>query len=251
MPKMGKDVCCHAGTWMADNYKERRQHKALGDELTVPEGWHLPRHPHGLVSVTTLSLGNAMRALPPKQSLRARATSPSHVIFSVWGTRVRFPQLSGGHAKKKTWHGLETTFLRPVEHDFSNLPMCPLLNNSVRTSKWRKTNATLVKLTSCSQNIDSVEMTLSAESGTRHSPYFGTGKWFEFGEGGSHDISRGMTGDSVSSLGRGDDSTPVRVNTTALPAVAANDYKACGRSEDNTTILSRGPRHSGQRVSES
>ncbi|KAI8512896.1 hypothetical protein Bbelb_095350 [Branchiostoma belcheri] len=25
MPKMGKDVCCHAGRWMADNYEDRRQ----------------------------------------------------------------------------------------------------------------------------------------------------------------------------------------------------------------------------------
>ncbi|KAI8514732.1 Vacuolar protein sorting-associated protein 54, partial [Branchiostoma belcheri] len=29
MPKMGKDVCCHAGTRMADKYEERRQEKAL------------------------------------------------------------------------------------------------------------------------------------------------------------------------------------------------------------------------------
>ncbi|KAI8522231.1 G-protein coupled receptor [Branchiostoma belcheri] len=29
MPKMGKDVCCHAGRWMADDCKERRQEKAL------------------------------------------------------------------------------------------------------------------------------------------------------------------------------------------------------------------------------
>ncbi|KAI8509218.1 hypothetical protein Bbelb_130660 [Branchiostoma belcheri] len=29
MPKMGKDVCCHAGTWMADNYEERRREKTL------------------------------------------------------------------------------------------------------------------------------------------------------------------------------------------------------------------------------
>ncbi|KAI8510543.1 hypothetical protein Bbelb_114590 [Branchiostoma belcheri] len=29
MPKMGKDVCCHAGRWIPDNYEERRQDKAL------------------------------------------------------------------------------------------------------------------------------------------------------------------------------------------------------------------------------
>ncbi|KAI8506930.1 hypothetical protein Bbelb_153690 [Branchiostoma belcheri] len=29
MPKMGKDVCCHTGTRMAENYEERRQEKAL------------------------------------------------------------------------------------------------------------------------------------------------------------------------------------------------------------------------------
>ncbi|KAI8506899.1 7 transmembrane receptor (Secretin) [Branchiostoma belcheri] len=27
MPKVGKDVCCHAGRWMADNYDERRQER--------------------------------------------------------------------------------------------------------------------------------------------------------------------------------------------------------------------------------
>ncbi|KAI8493153.1 hypothetical protein Bbelb_291570 [Branchiostoma belcheri] len=29
MPKMEKDVCGHVGRWMADNYEERRQEKAL------------------------------------------------------------------------------------------------------------------------------------------------------------------------------------------------------------------------------
>ncbi|KAI8519638.1 hypothetical protein Bbelb_028950 [Branchiostoma belcheri] len=29
MPKMGKDVCCHAKSWMADKYEEGRQEKAL------------------------------------------------------------------------------------------------------------------------------------------------------------------------------------------------------------------------------
>ncbi|KAI8497804.1 hypothetical protein Bbelb_244560 [Branchiostoma belcheri] len=45
MPKMGKDVRCHAGTWMADKYEERRQDKALSQMYNSGDKWTSEQDP--------------------------------------------------------------------------------------------------------------------------------------------------------------------------------------------------------------